>query len=179
MNLAEPIAVPIAADSVDAASKGDEAAFARLVAAFHRDLARVTYAITGDHATAEEAEQSAWAIAWRRLPGLRDPERLRSWLVAIAANEARSLIRGVSRRRVRELVVAPELMKADPDQAALLDLGNALGRLDPTDRTLLVLRIVAGLDAEATGRAIGLRAGAVRVRQHRLLARLREELDHD
>jgi RNA polymerase sigma-70 factor, ECF subfamily len=179
MNLVEPIARTVPVESVDAAKRGDEEAFSAVVATFHRDLARVTYAITGDHVTAEEAEQSAWALAWRRLPSLRDPARLRSWLVAIAANEARRLIRGASRRRVRELVVAPAVASVDRDHAALVDLGSALARLDATDRALLVLRIVAGLDADETGRALGLRAGTVRVRQHRLLARLREELNHD
>jgi RNA polymerase sigma-70 factor (ECF subfamily) len=179
MNLAEPIARTVTADSVDAAKRGDEEAFSAVVATFHRDLARVTYAITGDHAAAEEAEQSAWTLAWRRLPSLRDHDRLRPWLVAIAANEARRLIRGAARRRIRELVVAPGTTSEDRDHAAGVDLANALARLDATDRTLLVLRIVAGLDAVETGRALGMRPGTVRVRQHRLLARLREELDHD
>jgi RNA polymerase sigma-70 factor (ECF subfamily) len=178
MTTADALPGMVSAEAVNDAISGDERAFAEVISTFHPDLARVTYAITGDHATAEEAEQSAWAIAWRHLPGLRDRSRRRSWLVAIAANEARRLVRGAARRRVRELVVAAPASVADRDHAALVDLGNALTRLDPTDRALLVLRIVSGFDAAETGRALGLSPGAVRVRQHRLLARLREELDH-
>ena len=40
-------------------------------------------------------------------------------------------------------------------------------------RELLVLRMVAGLTAEETGHVLGMSAGAVRVAQHRALARLR------
>jgi len=45
--------------------------------------------------------QSARSIAWRKLSSLRDPERLRPWLVSVAANEARQLVRGQSPRRGR------------------------------------------------------------------------------
>jgi len=38
---------------------------------------------------------------------------------------------------------------------------------------LLVLRVLTGLSAEETGAALGMSAGAVRVAQHRALARLR------
>jgi RNA polymerase sigma-70 factor (ECF subfamily) len=51
--------------------------------------------------------------------------------------------------------------------AALLD------RLPPAHRELLLLRVVAGLSAEETGAALGMTPGAVRVAQHRALARLR------
>jgi RNA polymerase sigma-70 factor (ECF subfamily) len=50
---------------------------------------------------------------------------------------------------------------------ALLDL------LPPAHRELLLLRVVAGLSAEETGAALGMSPGAVRVAQHRALARLR------
>src|SRR5262249_25268945 len=40
-------------------------------------------------------------------------------------------------------------------------------------RELLILRFVTGLSAEETGNVLGMSAGAVRVAQHRALARLR------
>jgi RNA polymerase sigma-70 factor (ECF subfamily) len=39
---------------------------------------------------------------------------------------------------------------------------------------VLVLRVAVGLTAEETGKSLGMTAGAVRVTQHRALARLRE-----
>jgi RNA polymerase sigma-70 factor, ECF subfamily len=48
-----------------------------------------------------------------------------------------------------------------------------LARLPLNQRELLVLRIVSGLSAEETGLALGMSPGAVRVAQHRALARLR------
>lgn len=48
-----------------------------------------------------------------------------------------------------------------------------LDRLPPAHRELLLLRVVNGLSAEETGAVLGMTAGAVRVAQHRALARLR------
>jgi len=60
-----------------------------------------------------------------------------------------------------------------------LDLGAALVRLDPADRGLLAMRYLAGLSADEIGVATGLTASGVRSRLSRLIARLREDLDHD
>lgn len=84
---------------VEHAIAGDEVAFARIVAVHHHDMARIAYFVCGDLDIAEEAEQSAWAVAYRRLKDLRDPDRLRPWLMSVAANEARQIAR--SRRRAR------------------------------------------------------------------------------
>ena len=73
------------------AAEGDEVAFARIVDAHHADMSSVCFVVTGgDAELAEEAVQSAWPIAWRKLDTVRDPERLRPWLISIAVNEARA-----------------------------------------------------------------------------------------
>jgi DNA-directed RNA polymerase specialized sigma24 family protein len=53
------------------AMAGDESAFARIVAAHHGSMARIAYLICGSLDVAEEAEQAAWAKAWRRLGDVR------------------------------------------------------------------------------------------------------------
>jgi RNA polymerase sigma factor (sigma-70 family) len=169
-----------AAATIDRAVAGDEVAFARIVAAHHEDMARIAYLVSGSTDVADDAVQAAWAIAWRRLGTLRDPARLRPWLMSVAANEARQMIRGDRRRTVRELrVEAPGATPPAPERAAQLDLANALARLDSKDRVLIGLRYVADLDSAAIGRELGLSASGVRVRLHRLIGRLREELGDD
>ena len=86
--------------TVELAASGDEVAFARLIAEHHEPMVRAAYVVVGDTELAREAAQNAWVIAWRRLSSLRQPERVRSWLVAISANEARGLVRRAKRREV-------------------------------------------------------------------------------
>lgn len=165
---------------VEQAAAGDEVAFARIVAAHHDAMIRVAFIVTGDLDLADDAAAAAWSRAWRRMSTVREPDHLRSWLVSIAANEARAIARSRRRHRVVELDVAADL-GVDGGLAARaddVDLANALARLDPDDRRLLALRYVAGFDSFEIAHETGRSASGTRARLARLLARLRTELDH-
>lgn len=157
---------------------GDEAAFARIVMAHHADMRQVCFVICGDLDLADEAVQAGWALAWRKLGSLREPERLRPWLISIAANRARDLVRHRQRHPIVELALAEDRdAGGDPSvRTADIDLRNALARLKPDDRALLALRYVAGLDSFELARATGMSPSGVRTRLGRLLASLRSEL---
>ena len=173
-------------DLVRAAAMGDEAAFTELVARHHRDLLRVAYVICRDSALAEDSAQSAWAIAWRRIGDVKDPNQIGGWLVAVAANEARRVMRS-RRRSVHEISVAdielegtPDL-RSDPlaDGIVNADLRRVLASLDPTDRALIALRYVAELSSDEIGHALGMSPSGARGRLSRLLFRLRGDLRDD
>ena len=168
----------ISAHTVADAAAGDVHAFARIVELYHDDMARLCYVICGDREIAQECVQAAWAIAWRKLGSLRDPERLRPWLMSIAANEVRQHLRRQGRSRVVELtVVDVGSDRRDPARRVeMLDLETALRRLTPEDRTLLAMRHIAGFDSPEIGVVLGISAAAVRTRLSRLVARLRSEL---
>jgi RNA polymerase sigma-70 factor (ECF subfamily) len=170
--------IPIDA-TVSAAASGDEQALARLIAAHHSPMVRAAYVITGDATTAHEAAQNAWSIAWTRFGSVRDPARIREWLVAICANEARQLSRRAQRRRLREIPVdGSEQIVGDPaDDIDLVDLERALDGLSHDDRRLLALRYVADLDSTVIASQLGMSASGVRSRLSRTLERLRRELD--
>ena len=111
--------------------------------------------------------QAAWSLAWRRLPSLRESDRLRPWLISIAANQARDALRHARRRPVVELEVADGDARsaADPaGRAGDIDLRNAMAKLDPTDRALVALRYVAGLDSFELARGLGMSASGTRAR---------------
>jgi RNA polymerase sigma-70 factor (ECF subfamily) len=165
--------------SVAMAAAGDRVAFARLVDAYYADTMRVAFVVAGgDREMAEDAVQSAWSIAWQKLRSLRDPRRLKAWLLHVAANEARQAARRDRRHPVVEIDVA-EIAPTGPDpdlSAGGLDLRRALAHLSPDDRSLLALRYVAGLDSTEIAALTGKSASAVRSHLAVLLGRLREEL---
>jgi len=173
-----------ASAGIRAAVAGDEAAFTRIVAAHHDDMVRVCYVISGDIAIAQEAAQSAWPIIWRKLGSLRQPDRLRPWLVSVAANEARLLLRQRRRRGVIEIPMDLTGGGAGwsgddlSDRAAEVDLADALRRLSPDDRLVVALRYVLGLTSTEIGLAIGLSPAGARTRLARALTRLKKDLDH-
>ena len=159
---------------------GDEGAFAWIVETFSSDMAQVCLVVVGDLELADEAVAAAWPIAWRTLGRLRDPERLRSWLISIAANQARQMARARRRRMVREIALPPTDQPAHSrDRDSEIDLKNALARLSPDDRALLALRYVAGFDSNELARATGLSPSGTRAKLARLLDKMRRELGDD
>ena len=167
-------------EQLQRALAGDEGAFAWIVATFSSDMAQVCLVVVGDLELADEAVAAAWPIAWRTLGRLRDPERLRSWLISIAANQARQMARARRRRMVREIAVPPTDQPAHSgDRDSEIDLKNALARLSPDDRALLALRYVAGFDSNELARATGLSPSGTRARLARLLDKMRRELGDD
>lgn len=164
--------------SVAAAASGDETAFARIVAEYHDDMSRVAYVICQDTELAHEAVQEAWSTAWRQLSKLREPDRIKSWLVAIAANEARQQMRRTRRRTVVELKVErPDFGEGSTIWTGSIDLRNALKTLSPEDRQLLALRYVAGVDSFELSRMTGISPSGTRARLQRILGSLRAELE--
>jgi len=166
-------------DVVAAAATGDEIAFRRLIAAHHEDMRRVCLAFSGDPSVAEEAVQAAWLIAWKKLDRVISHEQLRPWLVSVAVNEARHLLR--SRRRHDRMGATSDPAEApggiDPATGiAGIDLRAALMRLDGDDRALLVMRYGAGFDSTELAAATGKKPAAIRQRLKRLVDRLREDL---
>jgi RNA polymerase sigma factor (sigma-70 family) len=165
---------------IASAAAGDTAAFASIVAAYHEDMRRVCVVVAGDDRIADDAVAAAWSIAWRKLGSLRDPARLRPWLVSVAVNEARQLLRA---RRRRSLIEVPVNRIDEPtggldpgSTISSIDLRNALARLDPADRALVAMRYLAGFDATELAYATGRSPSGTRARLARLLHRLERDL---
>jgi RNA polymerase sigma-70 factor, ECF subfamily len=165
------------ASTVTLAATGDEAAFSRLVAAYHAEMARVAFVLCGDRALAEDAVQSAWLVAWRKLHSLRDPDRLRPWLLSVTANEARQIVRRRHGPVVEIDLDRPVDPRGDPSIGVeRLDLHRALARLSPDDRTLLAMHYAVELSPDELGAAVGTSPSTARKRVTRAIERLRKEL---
>src|ERR671916_2092219 len=171
---------------VERARAGDPDAYAALVRG-HQEIAfRTAYLITGNAADAEDAAQEGFVKAHRALRRFRAGEPLRPWLLTIVANEARNRRRAAGRRAALVLRAAgegrPSGEAAPSPEAALLAgerraaLLAGLGRLSERDRTVIACRYLLDLSEAETAATLGVRAGTVKSRLSRALARLREEV---
>jgi RNA polymerase sigma-70 factor (ECF subfamily) len=167
-------------DVIASAAAGDEIAFGWIIAEHHEDMRRVCSYVTRDEAIAEEAAYAAWAIAWKKIGSIREPASLRPWLVSVAVNEAKRLLRKRKRRAEIEVRTDPAAEPGGIDPAtgiAAIDLRAAMDRLAPDDRALLAMRYGAGFNSNELAIATGKKPAATRQRLKRLLDRLREDLD--
>ena len=97
---------------LEAARRGDEEAFRRLVEPHRAELHAHCYRMLGSLHDAEDALQDALLRAWRGLGGLRGRGALRSWLYTIATN---TCLDAIAQRPKRVLPI--DYGPSDPDAA--------------------------------------------------------------
>jgi RNA polymerase sigma factor (sigma-70 family) len=127
-------------------------------------------------ADAADAVHDTYVIAAVNLNRLRDPERLRPWLYAVARNLC---LRRLRADKATELTAAPETVGeetnvgGDAERAELRALLRAAGGgLNPGERDIVELRLWQGLDAAEAAAVLGITRGHA----HSLLSRGRDQL---
>jgi RNA polymerase sigma-70 factor, ECF subfamily len=167
-------------DLVEAAQRGDQAAFVDLVRLRGGRLFAIAYRILRDVDRAEDALQDALVIAWRDLPGLRDPDRFDAWMHRLLTNVCIAEA-GRERKRISNLYVLPIDDPAAPDEllgvADRDQLDRGFRRLTPDERAILVLRHYVGYEPTEIAELLALPAGTVRSRLHHAHRAMRAALD--
>lgn len=139
----------------------------------------MAYRYARNPSEAEDIAQDALLRAWRRRSTLRDNASRNQWLATIVRNEAFR-----QRARVRpDPVSTIETFEGAEDERVVAtveraDLHAALKRLDENDRELLALRYDEDLTQAAIARRLGIPEGTVKVRLHRVRAKLRRSIGH-
>ncbi len=134
--------------------------------------------------SADDVAQEVCLAAITALPRYKDQGRpFLAFVYGIAAHKVADAHRAAGRNRTDPMDVVPERStgEAGPEQLAIDSEQSArmkelLQILPEKQREILVLRVVVGMSAEETADAVGSTAGAVRVAQHRALARLKSEI---
>jgi RNA polymerase sigma-70 factor (TIGR02960 family) len=107
-----------AAQLLERASAGDEAAFGELVDPYRRELQVHCYRIVGSVQDAEDLVQETLLAAWRSLGRFEGRASLRSWLYRIATNRSLNALRDRG-RRLPELPAPPPEAPEPPEPSRL------------------------------------------------------------
>ena len=173
-------------DLVERAMAGDHDAFSELARVSIRRLYVVARLILRDDGRAEDATQEALVAAWRRLAGLRDPDRFEAWLHRLLVNTCYREARRGRRRGSIEIQVDPLALPEaagatdlDVDFAVRDQLERGFRRLDVDQRTVLVMHYYLGFSLDEAGEVLGIPPGTVRSRLHRATAAMRTALEAD
>jgi RNA polymerase sigma-70 factor (ECF subfamily) len=134
--------------------------------------------------SADDVAQEVCLAAVMALPRYRDRGRpFLAFVYGIAAHKVADEFRAAGRDLSYPTATVPDHRSAEPgpeqvaiDADSATRMNELLGVLPDKQREILILRVVVGLSAEETAEAVGSTAGAVRVAQHRALARLKSEI---
>lgn len=177
---------------MEAARRGDRAAYDVLVRRKVESVYRTARTILGNDADAEDATQEAFVAAWRHLARLRDADRFDAWLGRILVNACRLTLR--HRKGVREIHVdgsgSYELdgerilsrsdgRRLDDEAIESIAFDRAFDRLSIDDRALLTLHHGDDLGLEEIGRVLGIPTGTVKSRLLRARRALERSLERE
>jgi RNA polymerase sigma-70 factor (ECF subfamily) len=171
---------------VNAASGRDPVATHRVLATIRPFVLRYCRARLGGvdraFASADDVAQEVCLALVSALPAYRERgQPFLAFVYGIAQHKVADAHRAVARDRSLPLAEVPDRPEtaAGPEQLVLQEdlrvrIDGMLATLPDKQREIVVLRVVAGLSSEQTADAVGSTPGAVRVAQHRALARLRK-----
>jgi RNA polymerase sigma factor (sigma-70 family) len=156
---------------------GDPAGLAEAYDRYATALYAYCRTMLREPADAADAVQDTFVIAASRLSGLRNPERLRPWLYAVARNECHRRLRGGEQAPLEE---AAELSDAGADVSAGAEraelralVRDAMPGLGPAEREVLQLQLRQGLDSGEVASVLAI----PRNHAHALLSRARDQLE--
>lgn len=169
---------------------GSAQEFDRLVERHFGKVFAVAYANLGDREMAEDLSQEVFLRAYLHLAALKHPELFLAWIVRITRNLAfswRSKAQTASRLlpllSIEEMPMEPrdERSRSPRDLAAEREqerlLSEAIMKLDPALREMMLLHYAEGLSQAEIARALGVERSTISRQFSRALAELRRHIE--
>ena len=176
-------------DLIERSLAGDENAFAQIVERFQRKIFRVARAIVRDDAEADTIAQDTFVQAYTHLARFEARSELETWLIRIAINRSRDLLR---RRKFVSLFTGsstddetpafePVDERPDPEREIMarqlrVAITRAEEKLSSQQKVIFRLRHYENHSLEEIASMLGLRSGTVRAHLFRAVHKIREEL---
>ena len=179
----------------------DETSYAQVVEAYHGLMIHLARAIVGD-AIADEVAQEAWVAVLRALPKFERRSSLKTWILRIVSNTAKSRLRHESRTvnlgdALEESPIVdparfktnahwaspPAMWHAETPEALLASaeiqtvISDALKALPPLQRAAVTLRDMQGLSMEVICKVLEVSESNGRVLLHRARSRIQMAIE--
>jgi RNA polymerase sigma-70 factor (ECF subfamily) len=175
----------------------DEQAFREIVRQYEDKVFSLIYRMLGNRPEAEDVAQEVFVTVFKSIESFRGEAKFSTWLLRIAANQAKNRIKHLARRPIEgadpddvsQLRVLPDrpappvqAQIAGPDamlEAAETDklMQQAIAGLDEDQRLLVELRDVQELSYQEIEDITGLPEGTIKSRLHRARMAIKEWVD--
>ncbi len=172
---------------------GEKELFHELIRPYERMVYLTLFSIVRNETEAEDGAQEAVISAYRHLASFRGDAKFSTWLTTIAINEGRKRLRKTKGAVEDSIEEKEESHEGDYTPAPLTDwreiplealerkelreaLRVAVSELPGIYRQVFTLRDLEELNIEETAQALGITAGAVKVRLHRARIMLQKRL---
>jgi RNA polymerase sigma-70 factor (ECF subfamily) len=158
---------------VQAAKRGDDEAFYRLVCAHKEQLYRIALGYLKNEEDALEAVQEATCRAYIKLHKLRQPQFFGTWIIRILMNCCLDELK--RRRPLTAIVHEPASVREDADPARVV-IETALDKLEPKYRQVIILKYYEDWTIREIAEALGRPDSTVKTWLYKALKGLRRHL---
>jgi RNA polymerase sigma-70 factor (ECF subfamily) len=169
---------------------GDEGAFDRIVREHRRAVYMMARRILHRHEEADEAAQVAFVRAWQARASFRGAASIRTWLIRIALNVAKSMqsarVVPVSPAGDEErdaLETVPDLVEASDMRLARRQIRDrvrrAVAALPGRQREAVLLKVFSDLTYREAADVMQLSEGAVKAHMHQAVSNLRRLMSEE
>lgn len=163
-------------NSVPLPRESDEERLTRLMTTYGDSVLRVCYLYLRDHALAQDASQTTFVKAWQALATLRDGATEKAWLLRIAVNTCKSILRSREHQLYTQTPNLDDLplpvMDEHPDNTVLA----AVTALPEKYREVVLLHYYQGLASPEVARILRVPQATVLTRLHRARKLLESKL---
>jgi RNA polymerase sigma-70 factor, ECF subfamily len=143
---------------------------------------RVIYYYTRDQFLSEDAVQQAFVTAYSNLHQLKAKDKFASWVITIALNEAKRMLKNNNCPTVTPITDAHLGKYQDNMETAIelkVDMNTVINKLKQKDTEILVLKYYADLTLQQIADFLGLNISNTKVRLHRAKEKFRDLFDQD
>ncbi len=168
--------------------EGDDTAFSVLVRKYQKSVHALVWRKIGDFHIAEDITQDTFLQAYQKLSTLKKPQRFASWLYVIAANYCKMWLRkkrlstqsleNTSSTQLEKVTYSGYVIAENERTTAEAQreiVKKLLAKLQESDRTVITLYYLGGMNYEEISEFLGVSVGAIKSRLHRARQRLKKE----
>lgn len=146
--------------------------FEVLVKQNYQKVYQTVYAYTIDKYITEDAVQQAFVIAFKQLNKLKFKDKFASWVITIALNEAKRMLRDKNNIKLKSMTDMS--ITIDNDIELKEDVCQTLNRLKRQDAEILILKYYADLTLQQISDILGINISNAKVKLHRAKEKFRE-----
>lgn len=153
--------------------KCDAKRFAQMYETIYTDLYRYALCLMKNPHEAEDAVSEAVISAYENIHKLRKEEAFKSWIFTILSNICKKRLMRLANdpgNVEEESLFSPEVLEMDYGLA--LDVRNAFFVLSKEEQMIVGLSVFGGYNSKEIGEALHLKAGTVRSKRSRALAKM-------
>lgn len=161
---------------VIAAINGDDDAFVELMESVKADIYRIAFSFVKEEQLAIDVLQEVTYRAYKNIHSLKEPAYAKTWLIRIAMNYSRDLLRKME----REVIINdPDIFGKYEEDFTAFEVGELLGKMENEAKEWLILKYVYDATFKEMASLFDLPESTVKTRIYRYVKMMRDLIEEE